>query len=77
MAADPFDLRNTRARLTRLAIATTLGIAFTTIAMLTIVDTGRGPNADPVGTASVGLLAIAVFVVVTGVAYKALLRWRR
>lgn len=74
---DELDLRNTRARVIRLAIAAAIALGLTVLTTLYIVGTGRGPNADPVGSASVGLLAIGMFVVATGVIHRALVRWSR
>ncbi len=60
------DLRNTRGRLIRLTIAATIALAVTVLAMLGIDASGtRGANSDPIGSSSVGLLAIFMFVLGT------------
>jgi hypothetical protein len=60
------DLRNTRGRLIRLAISASIALAVTIVAMLGIDATNtRGPNSDPIGSSSVGLLAIFMFVLGT------------
>ena len=60
------DLRNTRGRLIRLAISASIALAITILAMLGIDASGtRGANSDPIGSSSVGLLAIFMFVLGT------------
>jgi len=60
------DLRNTRGRLIRLAISASVALAVTILAMLGIdASNTRGPNSDPIGSSSVGLLAIFMFVLGT------------
>jgi len=71
------DLRNTKARLTRLAIAAVIGAIFTFFMMKAMTSSGRGPNHDPVGASTVPLLAIFVFVVTTGFSHAILSRRRR
>ena len=70
------DLRNTRARLTKLGIAAALGAIFTFFTMKAISSDGHGPNHDPVGASSVPLLAIFIFVVTTLTAHAILSRRR-
>ena len=70
------DLRNTRARLVKLAIAAAIGGVLTFFLIYGIIQTGRGPNEDPIGTGSVGILAIAVFVVTTVCAHKVIAKKR-
>jgi hypothetical protein len=62
---DPVDLRDQRGRLTRLGIAAAIGLAVTVLVMRFIGSVSRPPNSDPVGSSTVPLLAIAVFVVTT------------
>lgn len=64
------DLRNTRGRLIKLAIAAAIGGVLTLFTMLGITSTGRGPNTDPVGASIMPLLGVAVFVVTTSFAHK-------
>lgn len=73
---DDLDLRDTRGRLIRLAIAIVAGVCLTVICMRCIGSISPAPNKDPVGGSSVGLLAIAMFVVSTGLAHSALSRLR-
>jgi hypothetical protein len=70
------DLRNTKARLVKLAIAAVIGAVFTWFAMQSMQSSGRGPNKDPVGASEVPLLAIAMFVVTTACAHAILSRRR-
>ncbi len=71
------DLRNTKARLVKIAIAALIGAVFTWFAMKSISSSGRGPNRDPVGSSEVPLLAIAMFVVTTAFSHTILSRRRR
>lgn len=68
------DLRDSRGRLARLAGAAVVGAIATIIALIAI---GTTTNADPVGTASVGMLAIGIFVVVTAASHGAIARVHR
>jgi hypothetical protein len=66
---DATDLRNTRARLIKLAIAAVIGgvlAFFTTSAMM---STGHG-NTDPVGASIMPLLGVAIFVLTTAFAHR-------
>ena len=56
------DLRDHRGRLTRLAIAAAIASVVTIVVLEAI---GTATNDDPVGASSVGMLAIAIFVVTT------------
>lgn len=71
------DLRDTRARLIKLAIAAVIGAVVTYLAMRAMTSSGPAANKDPVGAATVPLLAIAVWVVTTAVAHGLLSRRRR
>lgn len=64
------DLRNTRGRLRRLALAAVIGAVLTFFAMRSIADTGHGQNSDPVGGSLLPLLSIFVFVLTTTFAHK-------
>lgn len=66
---DELDLRNTRARVTRLAIAAVIGAVFTYFTMR-MMSGGPSPNHDPIGGSTKPLLAIFVFVIETIVAHK-------
>jgi hypothetical protein len=71
------DLRNTRARLRSLALAAVVGGVFTFFTMMAMASTGRGPNKDPIGASTFGLLAIFVFVLETVIAHKIISKKRR
>ncbi len=64
------DLHNYGPRLRKLAVAAVIGAVMTFFAVKGMTQTGRGPNADPVGTSSVGMVAFAMFIVVTLFAHK-------
>ena len=68
------DLRNTKARLIKLAIAAVIGAVLTWFAMMAMTSSGPAANSDPVGAGSVPLLAIAIFVVTTAVTHGILSR---
>ena len=71
------DLRNTKARLRRLALAAACGAIFTYFTLKAMLSSGRGPNHDPVGASIAPLLAIFIFVVTTGVSHSILARRSR
>jgi hypothetical protein len=71
------DLRNTKARLLRLAMAAACGAVFTFFTLEAMLSSGRGPNHDPVGASIAPLLAIFIFVVTTGFSHSILSRRRR
>jgi hypothetical protein len=64
------DLRNTRARLIKLAIAAAIGAILTFFTIQAMLSSGPGPNKDPVAGSSVAVLAVAVFLVTTTVAHR-------
>jgi hypothetical protein len=70
------DLRNTRGRLIKLAIAAAIGGVLTLFTMLSITSTGRGANSDPIGQSIMPLLGIAIFVVTTSLAHKVIAKRR-
>ena len=70
------DLRNTRARLIKLAIAAVIGGVLTTFTLLAMMSSGRGPNHDPVGASIMPLLGVAIFVLTTAFAHRILSRKR-
>lgn len=70
------DLRNTRARLIKLAIAAVIGGVLTTFTLLAMMSSGRGPNQDPVGASIMPLLGVAIFVMTTAGAHRILSRKR-
>jgi hypothetical protein len=70
------DLRNTRRRLGRLALAAVIGGILTFFMMKAMTSSGPSPNHDPVGASIAPLLAIFVFVVTTGFSHAILSRRR-
>jgi hypothetical protein len=70
------DLRNTKPRLVRLALAAVIGAVFTFFMMKALRSSGPGPNHDPVGASIAPLLAIFVFVITTGFSHSILTRRR-
>lgn len=70
------DLHDYGPRLRKLAIAAVIGAILTFFSVKAMTDTGRGPNEDPVGLGSVGMLAIAMFAVTTAFAHKILSKKR-
>jgi hypothetical protein len=74
---ESMDLRNTRARLRSIALAAVIGAVFTFFTMMMMSSSGRGPNKDPIGASTFGLLAIFVFVIETVIAHKILTKKRR
>jgi hypothetical protein len=74
---ETMDLRNTRARLRSLVLALVVGAVFTFFTMMAMTSSGRGPNKDPIGASTFGLLAIFVFVIETVIAHKIITKKRR
>ncbi len=70
------DLRNTRARLIKLAIAAVIGGVLTAFTLLAMMSSGRGPNEDPVGASIMPLLGVAIFVLTTAFAHRILSKKR-
>ena len=64
------DLHDYGPRLRKIAIAAVIGAVLTFFAVKGMTNTGRGPNDDPVGTGSVGLVAIAMFALTTVMTHK-------
>ena len=72
------DLRDSRGRLIRLGIAAAFGLVVTIVVMHWINSVSpHGPNADPVGSSTMPLLAIGMFVTVTSLGAAVLTRFRR
>jgi hypothetical protein len=71
------DLRNTRARLTKLAVAAAISAVLTFFMVKAMTHSGPGPNHDPIQRSSVGVFAIFVFVVTTVLAHKLLTKKRQ
>ena len=63
---DVIDLRDHRGRLIRLAIAVVIGAVLTVLLMILVRSLAETPNPDPVSSASVGMLAIGIFLAATG-----------
>jgi hypothetical protein len=70
------DLRNTKARLVRVACAAAIGAVLTFFTIKAMTSSGPAPNHDPVGSSMVPLLAIFVFVVTSLFAHAILSRRR-
>jgi hypothetical protein len=66
------DLHDYGPRLWRLGFAALIGLVLTFFSVKAMTSSGRGPNDDPVGLGSVGMLAFAMFVLTTGFAHKIL-----
>jgi uncharacterized membrane protein YphA (DoxX/SURF4 family) len=73
---DDLDLRDTRGRLRRLALAAAVALLVTTLVMHWIDSVSAAPNADPIGASTQPLLAIGMFVVTTALASGLLARFR-
>jgi hypothetical protein len=75
-STESMDLKNYSGRLRKLALAAMIGLVLTFFTMKGMTATGRGPNGDPVGVGSVGMLAIAMFVATTMFSLKILSKKR-
>lgn len=72
----PVDLHGYGPRLRKIVIAAVIGAVLTFFSVKGMTSTGRGPNQDPVGLGSVGMVAIAMFVLTTVFAHKILSKKR-
>jgi len=70
------DIRNTRGRLIKLAIAAAIGGVLTFFTVLAMSSSGRGPNHDPVGASIMPLLGLAIFVMTTAMTHRILSKKR-
>jgi len=70
------DLRNTKARLTRLALAAVIGAILTFFMVKAMSSSGPAPNHDPVGASIRPLFSIFVFVATTGFSHVILSKRR-
>jgi len=71
---DETDLRNFRPRLIKLAIAAAIGAVLTYFTVHAMTHSGRGPSSDPISGSSVGVLAIAIWVISSMASYSILSR---
>lgn len=70
------DLHDYGPRLRKLAIAAVIGAVLTFFSVKGMTSTGRGPNEDPVGMGSVGMVAFAMFILTTLMTHKILSKKR-
>jgi hypothetical protein len=70
------DILDRGGRLKRIALATLIGGAFTFVVLSAMINSGRGPQQDPVGQASVVIMGVIMFVLVSSVAHRLILRVR-
>jgi len=75
--SDEFDIRNTRGRLVKLAIAAAIGGVLTFFTMLAMTSSGKGANPDPIGLSIMPLLGVAIFVLTTSFSLKIISKKRR
>jgi len=64
------DLHGYGPRLRKIAVAAAIGACLTFFAVKGMTSSGRGPNTDAVGSVSVWLVGMAMFVVTTVLAHK-------
>ena len=70
------DIRNTRGRLIKLAIAAAIGGVLTFFTVLAMTSSGRGANHDPIGLSIMPLLGLAIFVMTTAMTHRILSKKR-
>ena len=66
------DLRDTRGRLRKLAIAAVIGAVLTFFTVKAMTSSGHGGNHDPVGASIMPLLGLFIFVLTTSFAHNIL-----
>jgi len=76
MEDEAFDLRNTRGRLRKLALAAVIGAVLTFFAVRAMTSSGHGANHDPVGASIMPLLGVFMFVLTTAFAHRILSKKR-
>ena len=64
-----FDLRDTRGRLKKLALAALIGAVLTFFTVRAMMSSGHG-NQDPVGASIMPLLGVFIFVLTTAFAHR-------
>ena len=64
-----FDLRDTRGRLKKLALAALIGAVFTFFTVRAMMSSGHS-NHDPVGASIMPLLGVFIFVLTTAFAHR-------
>ncbi|HEX5059375.1 MAG TPA: hypothetical protein VFV99_08450 [Kofleriaceae bacterium] len=67
--SDQFDLRDTRGRLKKLALAALIGAVLTFFTVRAMMSSGHG-NHDPVGASIMPLLGVFIFVLTTAFAHR-------
>ena len=67
---DPIDLHGYGPRLKKIAIAAVIGAFLTFFAVKGMMSSGRAPNEDAVGSVSVYMVGLAMFLATTVVAHK-------
>jgi hypothetical protein len=67
---ESFDLRNTRGRLKKLALAAVIGAVLTFFTIRAMTSSGHGGNSDPVGASIMPLLGVFIFVLTTAFAHR-------
>jgi hypothetical protein len=71
---EEIDIRDTKGRLFRLGLAVAASTLFTVVCMTAMIHDGRGPSKDGMGQAMPAIMAIVMFVLVTHVAHKLVVR---
>ena len=71
---EEIDIRDTKGRLFRLGLATLVSTVFTVLCMTAMIHDGKGPSKDGMGQAMPGIVAIVMFVLVTHVVDKLVVR---
>lgn len=69
------DIMDRKGRLGRIAIAVVFALLVTALCMNAMINSGRGPQQDPVSQASVVIMAIAMFLLTASTAHKIIVRW--
>ena len=77
MTDEDVDLHGYGPRLKKLAVAVVIGAVVTFAGVTAMKSSGPAPNADAVGSVSVWMVAIAMFLATTVVAHKIISRKRR
>lgn len=69
------DIMDRKGRLFRIGIAVVFALVVTALCMNAMINSGKGPQEDPVGQASVIIVGIAMFVLTGSTAHKIIVRW--
>ena len=70
------DILDRGGRLKRIGLAMLVGGAITFVVLSAMINSGRGPQQDPIGQASVVIMGVIMFVLLSSVTHRVITRVR-